>query len=187
MKNLIKTLALGLFIAALANCGGGGGGGGEESAPKTGLDGQAQEIIINDGQSGGPVYWSSNYNNIYFDVIQRQNGECVTGLAREADDATYDAALEEMRGLLNAADVQAGTGEDFAYSENSMPRVTVMSDGGTEVYYLVDREDVPSSEKVLSNADEIIEYYDEVLNELSSRGYYYCPGKGDTLPGNDND
>ncbi len=186
MNNLIKTLVIGLFLFGLANCGSdGGGGGGGGSTPEAGLAGNADSITIDDGQSGGPVQWSSNYANIYNNVSP--NGNCVDGLAQSADDATLEVALTEMRELLNAASVQSGTGEGFAFASSSMPTLTIGSGSDSEVYYLVDREDIPSDAKTLSNASAILDFYDQVLNELNNNGYYYCPGKGHTLPGNSND
>jgi hypothetical protein len=47
-------------------------------------------------------------------------------------------------------------------------------------------DQIPASEESLSNYAEVLDYYNAVINELRTNGYYYCPGKGDTL-GNAND
>ncbi len=186
MKNLLSTLVIGLFVFGLANCSSNdGGGGGAAPAPKDGLVGDADTITINGGNAAGPVEWSSAYSNIYYDIRTLPQGDCVTGLAQSADDPNLDVALEELRALLNAAEIQSGTG-DSSTSVSGAPSISVRSGSETTTYYLVDADQVPSDVQVLSNANAIITYYNDVLAELSTNGYYYCPGKGQQLQ-NQND
>lgn len=182
MKNLLRTLAIGLIVFGIANCSKKGGGGGGETAPKAGLAGGASQIVINGGAAEGPVTWSSSANNIYYGEFQRQSDgkTCYYGLVNNADDTTLQSAVSDLQTILNASNVESGTGEDFAFNSATMPTITIENSSGSETYYLVAKEDIPASAKTLSNANEVLEYYNEVLNELISRYYLYCPGKKDT-------
>ena len=176
MKLLIQILAATALVFGVANCGSKGGGG-KKSAPKAGITGGAQVIVVNANEGDGPIEWSSNYNNIYFN--KSTNGNCVYGLSTNADDKNVDEAIQELQNLLKKSTVIKGTGKSFAADENQMPYVEIHTVDSIEVYFLVDKSQVPSSAKVLSNYKDILEYYDGMLTDLKAMGNsgYYCPGK----------
>jgi len=169
------------MVFGIANCGGSGGGGNDSpEQPKARITGDADTITLN-ANGVKSVQWSAVYANIYQDISS--NGNCVTGLAQSADDSRVGDRINRLTELLNAAEIQTGTGSDDV--SGVVPSVTIeYADGNDKTYYLVAASEISSDYEVLSNADAILDYYNDILDELDDDGHRYCPGKGDDIPSN---
>lgn len=179
MKHTLKVLCLCFIIFGLANCGSSGGGGQSAANPKQQVAGNADTITLT-GSGSSTVEWSSLYANIYTDISS--NGNCVTGLAQSADDTSVSESIVTLTNLLNQGSIVQGTGANN--DVDGLPSVRIQyTDGSEKTYYLVDAFEVSADHQVLSNADEILDFYYEMGDELEDQGQRYCPGKGDNLPG----
>ncbi len=183
MNNLIKGLCLGLFVLVVANCGGGGGGGGGAGATvddtKGAITGDAVTIAYSNLPGDAKkVYWSSSYGNIFYPT---SNPKCVNGLAQaDADDSTVSDRISEMKSLLNAGKIINGTAEK---TDSFLPLITItFSDNTTATYALGDASEVAKTEQTLSNANDIVDFFLDLQDELDEKQKYYCPGKGQEVP-----
>ena len=161
MKNLIKIISLGLFVLGLANCGGGGGG-----TPPSQAATDANQIQINN--NGSVITWSESSNNIYVST----SSSCIKGLNNDgADDPDVKAKFDELALLINSSLI--GKGTQTSTSSDSIYLTIRYNSGDTRTFNLK-TELASTDEETLSNGAQIIEFFNNVDNNIQQSGTTSC-------------
>jgi hypothetical protein len=177
MKHLISLIAAGFMALGLINCSSGDDNTFIPAPTQQMLTGSPERIDLSEVGSM-TVSWTQEYNDIF--TNESTNGNCVRGLRVDADNNPGAQAAAELVALLNASVILPGTGTNT--NVNGLPAINIdFADASSQTYYLVAQTDVSAEFQVLSNADAILNFYEEMMNRLSDNNEYYdyCPGKTD--------
>ncbi len=165
MKNLIKILSVMALAFTVANCGkkNNGGGGGDVAPTQRTTD--ATEIQYDDGNT--PIIWSNVSSNIYINT----SSNCFKGISSSADDEGFQALEQNLLSLVNSSTISKGTKESV--STRSVYLSIRYSNGEVKTFNLV-AEEASVDEEVLSNGQQIIDYFVSTKTNIDSNGVQSC-------------
>ena len=168
MKTFLKIACALLLSLSLANCGSSGGGGGSKSNDN-GITAGANQIDFNNGST--TVTWSSSADNFY---LTYSNGARKCLPVRDADDTTPNDVYLQLVTYLSSADINKG--ENDRVGTNPL-YLSIRYSDGTQRTFNLNTASASTSEDTLSNAQEIIDYLDDVRNDIHSSNSGDCTTK----------
>ena len=174
MNHLIKGLIIALMTFGLANCSSsGGGGGGGAPAISNAADG-ANGIEFTDAD-GNTITWTNSEADIY---TSSNRPGCVFGLSQGEGDEYITQKVNELANLINSSVVGKGTQQEAG--ANSQYLTISYSNGNNSRTFNLNTDEASTDEETLSKANEILDFYSEMADEIEDRGDDNCDsGKGD--------